>query len=150
MNGSFTLLGLAKEWPRNNFVRINIELLPFYCSIYCSVYTGQQSYNLSWVSSSVEKMQRALNSKGRSSLLPTLSPYSSTLSRSRPVAANTLNFQQQRFAHKVRETFPVLIRCGGPMWARHLVPVATSASYPVTKSTLHRSSNSGSKEGHLL
>ena len=38
--GSFTLLGLATEWPRNNFVRINIELL------LCTDYTGHQIYNL--------------------------------------------------------------------------------------------------------
>ena len=62
---------------------------------------------LSIRSGTVEIMQRALSSRTRASLLPSVSPYSSTLSRSRPAAATALNFQQQRFAHKVHESLSI-------------------------------------------
>ena len=51
---------------------------------------------------SVTAMQRALNSRTRASILPSISSYSSPLSRARRGGAIAVGLQQQRFAHKVR------------------------------------------------
>ena len=52
----------------------------------------------------VTAMQRALNSRTRASILPSITSYSSPLSRARQGGAIAVGLQQQRFAHKVRQS----------------------------------------------
>ena len=61
--------------------------------------TGLDFYSQHSFHRCVDIMHRALTSRARAKALST--PYSSSLSHSRPVAAAGLQLQQQRFAHKV-------------------------------------------------
>lgn len=53
-------------------------------------------------------MQRAITSRTRASLLPSVSPYNAS-PKLRPIGVTSLNFQQQRFSHKVSRFCPL---CG--------------------------------------
>ena len=57
---------------------------------------------------SITAMQRALSSKTRSSILSSRSSYSSPLSKARQGGAITVGLQQQRFAHKVYQSYLLL------------------------------------------
>ena len=115
VSAGLTILGIVEESSRNYFDALAEWILHFYISASPLPYPVYSQSCKSFIdlilifqlSTSSIIMQRALSSRGRASLLPSVSPYSNTLLRSRPAAATALNIQQQRFAHKVCNTLPL-------------------------------------------